>query len=109
MKANSMKRSLILFTIILLTVTGFSQTKPYEIKTLSNEDLSLKDYVEVFEDSTKQLTIEQVSSPDFENRFHENKLVPRKITENQSGVIWGRFRLKNLTGRDINKYLLGLN
>ncbi|MFM9944199.1 MAG: adenylate/guanylate cyclase domain-containing protein [Bacteroidia bacterium] len=101
-----MKHSLLIFVIIIfLRLSINAQEKSVEIKKLTVVDFSIADFIEVFEDSTQTLTIEKVSSPVFENRFHENKLAPKKLTESQEGVVWGRFKIKNLASRDREWYL----
>jgi len=99
-----MKRIILIFLFPLLSINGFSQIKSFEIKSLSKEDIEIKDYIEVFEDSTALLTIKQVASSEYEGRFHKNNLTPRNLSDKQKGIAWGRFKLKNLTGRDFEWY-----
>lgn len=100
-----MKHFLIFLTFILFFSGAHSQIKTCEIKTLTVEDISIADFIEVFEDSTMRITFDQIRSGAFESRFHENKLIPKKYTERQEGIVWGRFEIKNNTGRDREWYL----
>jgi class 3 adenylate cyclase len=106
MKKN-LTLAILTFHFSLFTFHCEARIKTYEIKKL-NGTINISDSIGVFEDSTKSLTIEQVASPEFENKFHWNKLKPRAFAGDEVGVVWGRFKLKNLTDRDID-YWGGIN
>ncbi|MBS1538746.1 MAG: hypothetical protein JST20_13495 [Bacteroidetes bacterium] len=95
-----MRHIYLLILFVFCTTKSYTQTKTFEIKSLTSETISITNFIEVFEDSTQNLTIDMVSSIDFDNRFHENKLTPKPRINSQEGVVWGRFKIKNLTGRD---------
>ncbi len=76
------------------------------LDTVSDKPIDLHCYISAFEDSSRALTIDQVSSPGFFTRFHENKF-SRKPWQNQSYVIWARLRIKNASGSFQRIYLTG--
>ena len=95
-----------------LSQTGLSDsvivTSPsvFYLHSASDNPYDVTNYLRVFEDSSRTLTIGQVSSPEFENRFHENKF-NKKPWQNQSFLIWARIEINNLSGESQRIYLSG--
>ncbi len=98
MKGELIKYRIVCFIILLLCgcyVSGVAQTAVFEMKGAPTDDLTLTDYVEVFEDSSHALTLDAVTSPEFEHRFHKNFIEQRPNYNSQHGVAWGRFKIHN--------------
>jgi hypothetical protein len=75
----------------------------FNLLLFHEKTIDISEYLEVFEDSSRILTIEDVSSPNFSARFHVNKF-DRKPWQDQSFVIWARVVIKNNSGHDQHIY-----
>lgn len=78
----------------------------FYLDSATSQAYELKDYITAFEDSSRILTIGQVSSPGFIHRFHKNEF-NRKPWQDQSYVIWARLQVRNISGRNQRIYLSG--
>ena len=112
-----MRRRIFWLLVSLLPFAVFSQTglsdsvtvapsSVFYLYSASDKPYNVTNYLRVFEDSSRTLTIGQVSSPEFENRFHENKF-NKKPWQNQSFLIWARIEINNLSGESQRIYLSG--
>jgi len=105
---------LLLLTLFLsLTISsGYSQNQevkqPPETVILTDEqgEYPLSLHLEILEDPSRNLTIEDVTSPQFEEKFVPN-LKPRPSLGYTPNAIWVRFRVKN-SASAINNWRLVL-
>lgn len=85
----------------------FAQNVAFEVKGALTEETVVSDYVQVFEDTTRLLTIDQVTSAEYQNRFHRNSIEPKSKFHSQYGVAWGRFRIRNTSNKVVKCLILG--
>ncbi len=71
-----------------------------------DKPVDLSNFLWAFEDSSRTLEIENVSSPDYKGRYHTNNF-DRKSWQDQSFVIWARLCIKNSSGKTRQIYLSG--
>lgn len=78
----------------------------FDLSRDHDKPVDLSNFLWAFEDSSRTLEIEHVSSEDFIGRFHLNNF-KRKTWQDQSFVIWARLCIKNSSGKTQQIFLSG--
>ncbi|TAF66705.1 MAG: hypothetical protein EAZ55_05770 [Cytophagales bacterium] len=93
MQKNNLYYPFIFFVFLSLYSTNRSIAQINYNATTLNTPISLEHYIEIFEDTTAQMSLEQVKNNTFSPMSAQQKL-------NEQHVYWGRVRFKNTTDYD---------
>jgi two-component system, NtrC family, sensor kinase len=101
-------KNLLLFFFLQITNIGSAQSHLPAVYIINNDtavnfliDVS---YTQLLEDTSGNLTIQQISQQPLSNRFHENETAIKGI-DYTIHTYWLRFRIQNSLNRDVTLYM----
>ena len=91
-----------LFFCKTLYASDVEQNKVLVIDSIQDYYLDLNDYLYIYEDSTNQITIDDIHSSDIQNKFtpYSSEYLTYKRT------YWGKITIKNKVAKALFKYLV---